>query len=160
MAEVRTTSSTGGEKGVKPARFDLVPPRPLWLLAEHYGRGAKKYALHQWRQGFEWGKAIAALERHLSLFKQGIDYDVCSHEPENCLFEYNGEVWVGDENTCWNHTGSHHMQAVMWMSFCLMEFIDNPIYAHHDDRYKGDKVDGILKESLEAFHAYTEPEGM
>lgn len=41
--EVRVVSTTGGEKGQKLARFDLIPVRPLELLAEHYGRGARKY---------------------------------------------------------------------------------------------------------------------
>ena len=156
MAEIRSVSSTGGEKGVKTAQFDLIPARPLWLLAEHYGKGAKKYAAHQWRKGFEWGKAIASLERHLSLFKQGIDWDVCSNEPEGCLLEHEGRSWDGDPDTCWNHTGSHHMQAVMWMSFCLMEFIDDPRYKEFDDRYKPPLLtEDFLQSSLEAFKNYS-----
>lgn len=130
---MRSTSSTGGQKGVKLARFDLIPARPLELLAEHYGKGAKKYAEHQWRNGFEWSKAIAALHRHMNSFEQGIDYDVCSNDPEGCMLVFEGREWDGDEDTCWNHTGSHHMQAVMWMSFCLMEFIE--YHPNHDDRF-------------------------
>lgn len=38
-----TTSATGGQKGSKPARFDLIPTEPLWMLAELYGKGAEKY---------------------------------------------------------------------------------------------------------------------
>ena len=151
--EERTTSSTGGQKGTKLARFDLIPPRPLWLLAEHYGKGAKKYAEHQWRHGYEWGKSIASLERHLNLFKQGIDYDTCDHEPDNCLLEYEGKEWDGDPNTCWNHTGSHHMQAVMWMAFSLMEFIDDPKYKQHDDRYIPE-TEYLLQNALDAFKNY------
>lgn len=42
--EVRTVNEkTGGEKGVKLARMDLVPADVLMLLSEHYGKGAAKY---------------------------------------------------------------------------------------------------------------------
>lgn len=44
IQEVRVINAeTGGEKGSKLQRFDLIPSRPLELLAEHYGRGAQKY---------------------------------------------------------------------------------------------------------------------
>lgn len=51
--EVRTTSSTGGEKGQKLERFDLIPPGPLTTLAQLYGKGALKYADHNWARGYE-----------------------------------------------------------------------------------------------------------
>lgn len=35
--EVRTVSSTGAAKGVKPEAFDLIPPAPLFELAKWYG---------------------------------------------------------------------------------------------------------------------------
>jgi hypothetical protein len=133
--EVRSTSSTGGQKGVKLARFDLIPPRPHRELAEHYGRGARKYADDQWRQGYEWRKSISALERHLNDFKAGKDYDVCSNDPDGCSFvDAAGEPFEPAEpDTCFNHTGSHHMAAVAWHSFLLLEFKDT--HPEHDDRY-------------------------
>lgn len=150
--EERKTSSTGGQKGVKLARFDLIPPRPLWLLAEHFGKGAKKYAAHQWRAGVDWGDLIAALERHLMLFKMGIDYDTCSNEPDNCVHERNGEAWDGPEDTCWNHTGSHHLQAVMWMSFALMEHVEFDLGT--DDRYIYNKSEGRVDVSENSLIVY------
>jgi hypothetical protein len=43
--EVRVVDpNTGGEKGAKLARFDLLPPGPLHHVAELYGKGAQKYA--------------------------------------------------------------------------------------------------------------------
>lgn len=136
MAEVRTTSSTGGQKGVKLARFDLIPVGPLRALAEHYGVGASKYANHQWRQGYEWSKSYAALMRHLTAFWEGEDYDVCSNDPEGCSHvDLEGRPFVAiREDACFNHTGSHHMAAVAWHAFCLLEFIED--YPEHDDRYK------------------------
>ena len=132
MAEVRTTSATGGQKGTKLARFDLIPAGPLRELAEHYGRGAAKYADDQWRQGYEWRKSLAALARHENDFAAGKDYDVCSNEPDNCVPWPDGEEHEPD--TCFNHTGSHHMAAVAWHAFLLLEFKDT--HPEFDDRYK------------------------
>lgn len=135
MAETRTTSSTGGQKGVKLARFDLIPAGPLKELAEHYGRGARKYANHQWRQGYEWSKSIAALARHFNDFMAGYDYDVCSNDPDGCRHtDMDGNPFdTGEPDTCFNHTGSHHMAAVAWHSFLLLEFKDT--HKAFDDRY-------------------------
>ena len=133
--EVRTTSSTGGQKGTKRARFDLIPTGPLKELAEHYGRGALKYDDNQWRKGYEWSKSYAAKQRHDNAFWAGYDYDVCSNDPEGCSFvTAEGEEYVPVEpDTCYNHTGSHHMAASAWHAFCLLEFKDR--YPEHDDRY-------------------------
>ena len=44
MAEVIVTDPiTGGMKGQKDARFDLIPNEFEWALARHYGVGSKKY---------------------------------------------------------------------------------------------------------------------
>ena len=135
MDEVRTTSSTGGQKGVKEARFDLVPAGPEYELAVLFGRGARKYADHQWRKGYEWTKSLAAIYRHLNEFKQGRDYDVCSNNLSGCQFyDADGGPFITDiPDTCYNHTGAHHMTAVAWHSFVLLEFKDT--HPGHDDRY-------------------------
>lgn len=135
MPEERVTSSTGGQKGIKLARFDLIPAGPLMELAEHYGKGARKYADHQWRKGYEWSKSIAAIGRHYTDFMMGKDYDVCSNDPEGCAYvTAEGEPFEPIEpDTCYNHTGSHHMAAVAWHAFVLLEFKDS--YPQHDDRY-------------------------
>ena len=69
------TSVTGGQKGTKLARFDLIPTRPLWLLAELYGQGAKKYADNNWRKGYDWSLSYAAAQRHMNMFWAGEDID-------------------------------------------------------------------------------------
>lgn len=97
--EVRVTSSTGGEKGQKLARFDLIPTDALTELAEHFGVGAKKYADRNWERGYEWGLSYAALSRHLTSFWGGEDID-----PE---------------------TGSKHMTAVVWHAMALVHFMNN-----------------------------------
>jgi hypothetical protein len=108
MTEIRTTSSTGGEKGVKEQRFDLIPVGALTALASHYGVGAKKYADNQWRKGYEWSKSYAALQRHLTQWWGGEDID--------------------------EETGSSHMAAVAWHSFTLLTFIEE--HPDFDDRFK------------------------
>jgi hypothetical protein len=136
VAEVRTTSSTGGQKGTKLARFDLIPVGPLTELAEHFGIGASKYANHQWRQGYEWSKTYAALMRHLTAWWNGFDFDVCSNDPEGCSHvDTDGNAFVAvREDACFNHTGSHHLAAVAWHAFAGLEFKDR--FPEHDDRYK------------------------
>ena len=69
---------------------------PLYELASHYGRGARKYAARNWEKGYEWSKSFAAMQRHAWLFWQGEDND-----PE---------------------TGSSHLTAVAWHAFALLEW--------------------------------------
>jgi len=64
-----------GVKGTKLARYDLIPPEATWYEALVYGEGAGKYAERNWEQGYEWGKSIAAMERHIQLFKAGENFD-------------------------------------------------------------------------------------
>lgn len=134
MPETRTTSSTGGQKGTKLQRFDLIPIGPLTELAEHYGVGAAKYADHQWRKGYEWSKGYAALMRHLTAWWDGYDMDVCSNDPEGCRHtDLDGNPFVAvNEDACFNHTGNHHLAAVAWHSFALLDFKER--FPEHDDR--------------------------
>lgn len=105
MGEVKVVDpKTGAEKGSKLARFSLIPPEFLFALAEHYGKGARKYADRNWEKGYNWSLSIDALERHLNQFKMGQFYD--DHTPE-C-----------DEG-CVEHTGSHHLICVAWHACAL-----------------------------------------
>jgi hypothetical protein len=106
--EVRVVNAvTGGEKGSKLQRFGLIPVKPLRMLAEHYGKGARKYADRNWERGYEWHLSFEAMERHAWAFWGGQDFD--DHEP-TCAPE------------CVEHTGSHHLVAVAWHAFALLEF--------------------------------------
>lgn len=143
--EFRSISIKGGQKGVKLERFDLIPAGPLAELARHYGVGAKKYAEHQWRQGYEWSKSIAAIGRHYTDFMAGKDYDVCPEDGAGCSFVTSEGLPFTDcvsGVTCYNHTGSHHMAAVAWHSFLLLEFKDT--HPDMDDRWKG-TTDVVLR---------------
>lgn len=96
-SEVRVIDPrTGGEKGSKLQRFDLVPPEASWALAEVYGAGTKKYADRNWEKGYAWGLSIAALERHLNLWKRGESIDA--------------------------ETGCYHLMQVCWHAFALFIF--------------------------------------
>jgi hypothetical protein len=106
--EVRSVSTTGGEKGTKLARYDLLPVGPLRQVAEHYGKGASKYADHNWRRGYEWSKSYAALMRHATQFWSGEDID--------------------------EETGSHHMAAVAFHALALLEYAES--HPDFDDRYR------------------------
>ena len=72
---VITDPKTGGQKGSKIQRFDLIPVAPLWDLATVYGVGAKKYSERNWERGYRWSLSFAALQRHLFLFWRGEDND-------------------------------------------------------------------------------------
>lgn len=105
--EVRSVSETGGEKGVKEARFDLIPVEALEEVATLYGRGATKYVANNWRNGYEWSKSYAALQRHANAFWRGEDVD--------------------------SEMGVSHMACVVFHALALITFKnDHPDY---DDRY-------------------------
>ncbi len=108
--ETRITSSTGGAKGTKSQRFDLIPVQPLWELAELYGLGAEKYptedGILNWTKGYPWSLSYAALQRHLNLFWGGEEYD--------------------------DETGLSHLAAVCFHAMALRLFMDQ--YPEFDDR--------------------------
>jgi len=104
--EIRSVSSTGGEKGVKIERYDLIPEYPLKMLAILYGKGIEKYAPRNWELGFEWSKSFASLQRHSHSFWDGEDTDADMDSP--------------------------HLTAVAWHAFALLEFSRR--HPNFDDR--------------------------
>lgn len=71
----RKDPTTGGEKGVKLERFDLIPALPLEEISRVYGYGAGKYAERNWERGYNWSWSYGALQRHLNAFWRGEDID-------------------------------------------------------------------------------------
>lgn len=98
MTEIRTTSSTGGEKGVKAQRYDLMPKAGLDAIAEVFAFGAEKYASHNWRRGYEWSKSYSALMRHMTAH-----WDGETHDPESGLPHL-------------AHAGCHVMFMLTWLA--------------------------------------------
>ena len=104
--EVRVVAETGGAKGQKAARFDLLPWDVIWADAEHYGYGARKYADRNWERGYQFSLSIAALGRHFAAFCRGEDID-----PES---------------------GNHHMTAVRFHAAALIR--NGQAHPEMDDR--------------------------
>jgi len=104
--EETTTASTGGSKGVKLARFDLIPAKPLFLLAKLFGIGAKKYELRNWERGYEWSKSFGALMRHAWAF------------------------WAGETDD--PESGLPHMVHVAWHALAMTEWLET--HPEFDDR--------------------------
>ena len=77
--EERITNESGGAKGSKQARFDQVPTRALYELAEHTGKGTAKYpdkdGVPNFRFGYAWGLSYAAAMRHMVQFWNCEDID-------------------------------------------------------------------------------------
>jgi hypothetical protein len=86
MPETRITDPvTGGQKGSKLERFDLVPSQAMEEVARVYGRGAEKYEVRNWEKSYTWGLSLAALERHLNKFKQGESRDELDNHHLACV---------------------------------------------------------------------------
>lgn len=89
-----TDPRTGGEKGKKLERFDLIPVDALEELARAYGRGEAKYAARNWERGYAWSLSFAALMRHAWAWWRGEEVDPESgqshiiHAAWHCLALY------------------------------------------------------------------------
>jgi hypothetical protein len=95
--EVRVVDpKTGGEKGEKIDRYDLLPAEPLRQVAHHYGVGARKYACRNWERGYRWSLSFGAMMRHAWQF------------------------WAGEDDD--KETGSPHLAAVVFHALAMMEF--------------------------------------
>lgn len=93
-----TDPVTGGQKGSKPERFDLLPWDALEEVARLYGRGADKYEDRNWEKGYGFHLSMAALMRHLVKFWQHRkDYD--------------------DETKC------HHLASVVFHALTMLTFV-------------------------------------
>lgn len=97
-----------GDKQSKPEEFALIPRGPLAELARLYHAGASKYAPNNWRKGYAWSLSANALERHYARWLSGETFD--------------------------EETGCHHLAAVAFHAFALMEFaVTHP---EHDDLHE------------------------
>tara|TARA_R110000737_G_scaffold32008_2_gene50396 strand:- start:580 stop:924 length:345 start_codon:yes stop_codon:yes gene_type:complete len=76
VSEVRITNpDTGGAKGRKLARHELLPPEALTAIAERFGLGAAKYEDRNWERGYDWSLSYGAMQRHLLAWWGGEDLD-------------------------------------------------------------------------------------
>lgn len=100
-------SGTGGQKGQKLARFDLIPADALQALARHYGVGALKYEDDNWLKGYDWKLSLGAAGRHLNAFHRGESAYV--------------ERFVGHDGVTYE-VETHHLIALAWQAFTLWVF--------------------------------------
>ena len=71
-----TDPVTGGQKGRKPERLELIPFDALEELGRVYDYGMRKgYAQNNWLKGYAWGLSAGALLRHIGRFMLGADRD-------------------------------------------------------------------------------------
>lgn len=90
-------------------RWSLVPSEVMSAIADHYTRGAKKYADDNWRKGLSYNDTYDCAMRHIHAWKMDEEID-----PE---------------------TGSRHLIASIWNLIALVYFqMHRGIYAKFDDR--------------------------
>lgn len=111
---VRIVSETGGEKGQKLERFDLIPFDVLTALARLYGKGAAKYSDDNWRRGYSWRLSMGSLLRHFTLWARGQSYDTADGTK--------GGPILKDDKGRDIHMGEHHLVCVIWHCFTLVVF--------------------------------------
>ena len=91
------------------ARFDLIPPEPLFDLAAVYTFGATKYKDRNWEKGMSWGICFGAAMRHL------------------------WKWWRGEEND--EESDLPHFAHAAWNVFALMAYSKRG-QEQFDDRFK------------------------
>jgi hypothetical protein len=84
----RVTSSTGGQKDRKTARFGGADPLALQELARVYGHGEQKYTRYNYLRGYDWSLSVDALFRHLFAFLAREERD-----PESGLLHMAHAAW-------------------------------------------------------------------
>lgn len=100
VKEIRTTSSTGGQKGSKGTAFANIPADFMLELGKHYGDGESKYpsdpdGFPNFWKGYDIRLNIEALFRHLYAWLDGEDN-------------------IPDDGTDDPTIGNNHLMAVVW----------------------------------------------
>lgn len=107
MSEVRTTSSTGGQKGQKLTSMSALDPHSIKLVGDVAGFGAQKYAKLNFMKGYDWSLSYDALQRHLMQFWDGQDKD--------------------------DESGMLHLAHAAWHCLAMISFYERGLGT--DDRY-------------------------
>lgn len=115
--------------------MDLLPVAAKRAIAEVFDFGAKKYARHNWRNGFNYSRLIAAMERHIDAFNDGEDND-----PES---------------------GKSHLAHA---GCCVLMLLESVIKGYGtDDRYKSPGSKAITTHTIPLHNVswqYTKEEGL
>lgn len=94
----------------KVSGFHLIPRRIKDALADHFAKGAAKYAPHDWEKGRTWSDYYDAAHRHLEAF------------------------WDGETR---DEDGHYHLIAAAWCCLALFQFEET--HPELDDRPKEDQ---------------------
>jgi hypothetical protein len=108
LGEVRTVSSTGGEKGQKSARLGSIDPTAIMTMAEVAGFGEVKYSRLNYMRGYPWSLSFDAAQRHLMQFWSGVDND--------------------------DESGLPHLAHAAWHCLAMLAFLQKGL--GDDDRYR------------------------
>lgn len=67
----------GNKNDEEKIRMDLIPPTAIKALATVLTHGAKKYGDNNWMEGIKFRRIYAAMQRHLTAYREGesIDFD-------------------------------------------------------------------------------------
>lgn len=106
---ITTDPTTGGQKGVKPEAYSLIPVEPLAEVARVYNYGKAKYSARNWEKGYAFSKSYDALQRHINAF------------------------WRRD--TLDSETGLNHLAHAVFHCFALIEWLRT--HPEMDDRPNG-----------------------
>ena len=131
----------GSKNDFGKERFDLIPPQPLFELANLYAIGARKYEDRNWEKGLKWGRVFAAMMRHAWKFWGGEFYDrECLNS--KCVDENGVRTILPKEagknrllkcNQCGdNGVRAPHLASVAWCAFTLLEYTNT--HQELDDR--------------------------
>jgi hypothetical protein len=99
------TSGGSRDTAVGKARYDLIPPGPLYRIAETYRRGAERYGEHNWELGMPTSRMMASLIRHIESYRRGdTSEDHLGHAAFNIigLMFFEGTEW--DDHHEWPST--------------------------------------------------------
>jgi hypothetical protein len=108
----------------------LLPWDAIGALADHYGKGAKKYPERNWEKGLKWNEGCAAsLVRHLKAWSSGEDYELENMPDGSCQQMY-------------------HDESMLWNAMALVTFRLRGIGV--DDRVKLVSAEGVPLEMLRA----------
>lgn len=111
---IKITSKTGGSKGRKRERFELLPWHVLDQVARVYAMGAEKYEDFNYLKGYDWSLSSGAMLRHIAAWMSGEDRD--------------------------EESGEHHLAHACWHTLALLMFEKYDLGT--DDRWKPEKCCG------------------
>lgn len=73
--KIAIADNTGLRYDAGKAPMHLLPWDTLLELSHIYGRGAEKYAPHNWEKGMDYSKVFNSMIRHAAAFQSGEDFD-------------------------------------------------------------------------------------